>query len=62
MKYKNLLACGAAAALTLSLSACSAGGQTAPSEAPPTTLEQTQATAIQTEATLPAYQFWDDVV
>ena len=62
MKYKNLLACGAAAALTLSLSACSAGGQTAPSEAPPTTLEQTQATAIQTEATLPASQFWDDVV
>ena len=62
MKYKNLLACGAAAALTLSLSACSAGGQTAPSEAPPTTLEQTQATAIQTEATLPASQFWEDVV
>lgn len=62
MKYKNLLACGAAAALTLSLSACSAGGQTAPSEAPPTTLEQTQATAIQTEATLPVSQFWDDVV
>lgn len=62
MKYTKILTCGVGAALMLSLSACSAGEQTAPSEAPPTTLEQTQATAIQTEATLPASQFWDDVV
>lgn len=62
MKYTKILTCGVGAALMLSLSACSAGGQPTISDVPPTTLEQTQPAAIQTEATLPASQFWEDVV
>ena len=62
MKYQRVLYCGIAASLALSLCACSstAGEPRISTEA--SVAQQSQAPSKEPEATLPDFQFWDDVV
>ena len=61
MKYQKTLFCGVAASLALTLCACSAANnQPVVTQVPSVEAQTTQ--AAQTESTLPASQFWDDVV
>ena len=63
MKYPKLVFFGLSLSLTLALSACQAPSREPnPSQQSTAPVEQITAPVEQTTATLPASQFWDDVV